>query len=430
MFNKLKAHGHTDLEKLIWMGLFVPGPNGRRGLPFVLVGDPGTRKTSLVKKLSKLAGLHFEGIIGSIREPTDFLGMPFFKKIILTPQTQHLSPDGDPDITVTGYAPAGFAVNAAMHRRAVIMLDEVSTCPPTVQAALLRLVLEGVCGEFELPPDVRFLLAMNETEDAAGGWNISNALANRLGWLRMEEPSVQLFSSYLMAGGGCRVAGKLVNDVKPVIDAKKEEAEVDARWAEAWATASGVMTGFLSAKSDALHRKPKKMTRDTRAWPSSRSHDFATCVLAGGEVYDLPARVVEMGVSAFIGAGTSGELHTWRRTADIPKAADFLDGKASFTHNPARFDRTSALIASCTSLVVNKNCENRPQRIMAMWKFLESLPEDCTDIAGGAVVSLAEARLMIGGAWQPTALKVLAKMEPVMTAAGITPDWTTQGAIS
>jgi len=429
MLAKLKAHGNSDLEKLLWLGLFSPGPMGRRGLPFILVGEPGTRKTSVARKMSKLAGLHFEGIIGSIREPTDFLGMPFFKKLGLTSQTQHLSPDGDPDITVTGYAPSGFAVNAAMHRRAVIMLDEVSTCPPTVQAALLRLVLEGVCGEMELPPDVRFMLAMNETEDAAGGWNISNALANRLGWLQMEEPALAPFSSYLISGGGCRVAGKLVNEIKPVVSAAAEEAAVDARWPAAWSEAAGVMTGYLNAKSDNLHRKPKKMTRETRAWPSQRSNDFATCVLAAGEVYDVSKSVIETGVSAFIGGGASGELHAWRRTADIPRASDFLDGKAQFKHNPARFDRTAALISSCSSLVVNKACDNRGMRIQAMWNFLDGLPDDCTDTAGGAVVALSEARLMIGGPWQSTALKVLAKMEPVMTAAGITPDWALNGSV-
>lgn len=423
MATKLKAHGLTDLEKLLWMGMFVPAPTGRRGLPFILVGDPGTRKTSLIKRLAKLAGLHYEGIIGSIREPTDFIGLPFFKKILLDSSNQHMSPDGDPDITVTGYSPAEFAVRCAMAKRAVLMLDEVSTCAPSVQAALLRLLFEGVCGELELPPDVRMFLAMNEVEDAAGGWNISTALSNRLGWLPMEEPSVQLFTSYLSAGGGCRVNGKLVNDVKAVVDPRAEEQAVDARWGEAWAEASGVVAGFLNSKSENLHKKPKKMTRDSRAWPSSRSNEFAVAVIAGGEVYDLPAKALEMGIEAFIGRGSAGELHTWRRVADIPRATDFLDGKANFTPNVGRFDRTAALLTSCTSLVVNKECENRDARVAAMWSFLSKLPDDCTDLCGGSVVALSEARLMIGGPWQSTALKVLSKVEPVMTAAGISPDW-------
>ena len=62
----------------------------------------------------------------------------------------------------------------------LLFLDELSTAPPAVQAALLRVVLERIVGDLTLPTDVAVVAAANPPEQAADGWDLSAPLANRL----------------------------------------------------------------------------------------------------------------------------------------------------------------------------------------------------------------------------------------------------------
>ena len=68
----------------------------------------------------------------------------------------------------------------------IVFLDELTTVPPTTQAAMLRLLTENVCGELQLPDyepgkgGVVYLCASNAVEWAAGGQEIQAPMANRL----------------------------------------------------------------------------------------------------------------------------------------------------------------------------------------------------------------------------------------------------------
>ena len=76
-------------------------------------------------------------------------------------------------------APPDWAVRLVRAGRGLLFLDELSTAPPAVQAALLRLVLERRVGALQLPPGVRIVAAANPRSSAADGWELSPPLANR-----------------------------------------------------------------------------------------------------------------------------------------------------------------------------------------------------------------------------------------------------------
>jgi MoxR-like ATPase len=111
-------------------------------IPMHMTGFPGVGKTEFTKSLE--AGFARAGIkckvfilIGSIREPQDFGGFP-----VSTPDGVRLLP----------MAWARDAVRLAQDGyMVVIFLDELTTVPPTTQAAMLRLLTENVCGEISLP---------------------------------------------------------------------------------------------------------------------------------------------------------------------------------------------------------------------------------------------------------------------------------------
>ncbi|MPY96333.1 MAG: AAA domain-containing protein, partial [Acidimicrobiia bacterium] len=131
------------------------------GVPVLLWGAPGTGKTSALRAMAGAAGLPCEVVIASIREPSDFAGLP----IVV---------DGD-----VRFAPPAWARRLAEAGEGLLFLDELSTTPPAVQAALLRVVLERVVGDLALPEAVAVVAAANPPEQAADGWDLSPPLANR-----------------------------------------------------------------------------------------------------------------------------------------------------------------------------------------------------------------------------------------------------------
>ena len=131
-------------------------------LPVLLWGAPGTGKTSAVLALAARLGLPVEVVIGSIREPSDFSGLPVIRD------------------EETRFAPPQWARRLAAAGSGLLFLDELTTAPPAVQAAMLRVVLERAVGDLALPREVRIVAAANPPGIAADGWELSAPLANRL----------------------------------------------------------------------------------------------------------------------------------------------------------------------------------------------------------------------------------------------------------
>ena len=107
-----------------------------------ITGFPGVGKTEFTKSLETgftRAGVKCKVVIlvGSIREPQDFGGFP-----VSTPDGVRLLPMAWAR-DARRLAEDGYMV--------IVFLDELTTVPPTTQAAMLRLLTENVCGELELP---------------------------------------------------------------------------------------------------------------------------------------------------------------------------------------------------------------------------------------------------------------------------------------
>ncbi len=105
-------------------------------VPVLLWGAPGTGKTSAIRAMAGAMGLPCETVIASIREPSDFAGLP----IVVGGEVR--------------FAPPAWARRLAEAGRGLLFLDELSTAPPAVQAALLRVVLERAVGDLTLPDEV------------------------------------------------------------------------------------------------------------------------------------------------------------------------------------------------------------------------------------------------------------------------------------
>jgi len=138
----------------------TPAPKGQIGIPVLLWGRPGVGKSSFLEGLDQ-ADFPVLTLIASIHDPTDFSGLPIHKKGMVR------------------YAIPEWVKKFEKQEEGLLFLDELTTAPPAVQAALLRVVLERKVGFHTLPDKVRIVAAANPPNLMTGGWDLSPPLRNR-----------------------------------------------------------------------------------------------------------------------------------------------------------------------------------------------------------------------------------------------------------
>src|ERR1700744_5908581 len=201
-------------------------------VPVLLWGAPGTGKTSAIRSMAEAMDLPCETVIASIREPSDFAGLP----IVV----------GE----VVRFAPPAWARRLAESGRGLLFLDELSTAPPAVQAALLRVVLERAVGALTLPDEVAVVAAANPPEQAADGWDLSAPLANRLCHLTWQTDPRSVAEG--LAGGWGPAPGP----------------DLGGDWAAEEILARGLVGAFLRVRPALPGAPPTDPGTAGRSWPS------------------------------------------------------------------------------------------------------------------------------------------------------------------
>lgn len=349
---------------------FTPMPEGDWGLPLLLWGPPGVAKTSAIKQLGNKYGLHVERVAPGARGEGAFGVTPI--------------PSMAGTESILTYPPPDWVTKLA--NGGIVFADEINTAPPALQPALLDLVQERVIGTYKFNNRVRVIGAANPTGQAAGGWEIAAAQANRMGHLIWEGPDVDAWRLYILS-----IGQKLKEEHE---SAEKEEKRVLALWDAAFATSCGLATAFLRRRPELLHKMPVDGDpAQSRAWASPRTWEYAARARASAEINSLDANAKDELVSAFIGDGPAGEWATFIEEADLPDPVALLDGKTKFTHNPSRLDRTVAVLDACAALITPKHAEKREERVKKLWKIIEAVSEEAKDVVLPAVQSMVLAGL-------------------------------------
>lgn len=147
-------------------------------IPFLLVGNPGFGKTTVVHAWAKQNGYHVEEVMGSSFSRDEVLGYmvnvngslemlePFWFKRI-----KKLSDEGT---------------------KSVLFIDELSTTGGDVQSSLLRLIFERTIGNGEsLPEGTIIMSAANYKANLPGYCDVSSPAANRFCIINLEEASLE-----------------------------------------------------------------------------------------------------------------------------------------------------------------------------------------------------------------------------------------------
>jgi hypothetical protein len=324
-------------------------------------------------------------VITSIREPSDFLGLPVVR-------------DGRVE-----YHPPAWVEELASG--GILFFDEISTAPPAVQAALLRVILERRVGEYQLPDTVWVVAAANPPDQAAGGWDLAPPLANRFIHMQWRHDAMRWaedFPSYFAT----RAPAGAESTVRPGVDAA------------AWAQARALVAAFIRARPNLLFQMPDNAEQSGRAWPSPRTWDFASRVLAvtltdtGGKVESAVIDAAEAIVGC-VGDGPGGEFITWAKTIDLPDPEELLANPARFKL-PERGDLTYAVLAAVATAVVSK-CTT--ERWAAAWEIMGVAAEQgAADIAAAAARQLARLRRENPGLPLPPQVS---KFVPILKEAGL-----------
>ncbi len=347
-------------------------------VPVLLWGAPGTGKSSVVQDLASVMGWPCEVVIASIREPSDFAGLP---------------------IVVDGgvrFAPPSWATSLAEQGRGVLFLDEISTAPPAVQAALLRVVLERTVGDLQLPTDVVVVAAANPPDQAADGWDLSAPLANRFCHLNWTTDAAAVAQGFT-AGFPKPTVPELTHLDPATLLAAKTRARAE-------------IATFLLLRPGTVVSPPTERAAAGRAWPSPRTWEMAADLLAVTRLVDVVPEVRTALIAGCVGDGPGIEFLAWRTELDLPNPETVLADPDNF-ELPERGDRAYAVLTSVAAAVAS---DNTLDRWAAGWRVVGRAGEQAPDVAALAARVLVSCRPE--GA---TAPKEAAAFLPLLRDAGL-----------
>jgi MoxR-like ATPase len=138
-------------------------------VPTMIWSDPGMGKTSTVKFVGRQLGVETEMRSGNKSDPTDFSGIPY----LLDRQE-----NGNSGEKILNFSEPKYVRIMKNNPNGILFFDEITTCPPVIQSALLSIIQDCEFGEFSIPQTI-FRVAAGNYNTVAGTHNMSLALMNR-----------------------------------------------------------------------------------------------------------------------------------------------------------------------------------------------------------------------------------------------------------
>jgi hypothetical protein len=305
---------------------YIIGTNTNRMLrnlglnSFMLWGAPGVGKSASLKTISKRVQDETgkKVIVTDVRlllfNPVDLRGIPV--------------PNADKTLAIW-LKPQIFQMDPSEDIINILMLDEISAAPPSVQAAAYQITLDRKVGDHKLPDNCYVICAGNRMQDKSVAYKMPKALANRLTHFD--------------------------------IGAELED------W-KAWAMTAGIdsrIIGYLNFAPTKLYNF--EPSSDDNAFPTPRTWDMANNYL---QIYSSLDEAFSC-VAGCIGMGVAEEFKRYCQVfSQIPKVEDIFAGKQ--IQMPTKPDILYALSAALSGRITTINTDQLKNTI----NFIIQMPSE------------------------------------------------------
>ena len=373
---KIKSSGESSYE--ITLGAL--GVALAAGIPTILWGGPGEGKTSVVTATAAELGLHLEVVLASVREPTDFAGLPVVNggRVSL--------------------APPDWAQRLAESERPAVFFDEVSCAAPATQAALLRVCCDRVVGDLALPPETGHPRRRQPGERR--GRRVGARAADG-------KPVLPPGLAAARGGGGDGVPRGLAGAARTGT-ARRPCAIPRA--------GPGADLGLpVWVRPDDVSVLPRDPVQAGRAFPTPRTWEYAARLMAVCGAGGVSEGVQQVVVSGVVGEAAALQLLTYLSELDLPDPETVLAAPDSLKL-PCRGDRAYAVLAAVVAAVLS---DLSPERWSAGVRAVsQAAVQGQADVGAAAMAALMRKRPTVRGVVVPLP-KEIKDFVPVLERAGL-----------
>lgn len=313
-------------------------------------GRPGVGKTAIIGDIGRRFGLPVYTLIGSLCDPTDVNGFPVVSRDRVTDKSGRTHP-------VLEFAPRSWLVELNK-TGGILFFDELTSCPPAVQAALLRSMLDKVFGDYSLDPErVAMIAAGNSADVAANGQELPAPMINRLDHYQfpMEPRSAvarewaENFSGYWGNPPVVRFGKKVVSEAA-MSRARSYVAGYIVSFPDAWHAMPGDVDAHSSEKGDKKAKRATQTDDGQSGWPSPRSWDRVSRHVGRCIDANLPPIEAMRRVAAAVGDGEAIRFNEYVQSTAIPDPETVLKNPDKYEPS-GRVDLDFATLAAVAGAV-------------------------------------------------------------------------------
>lgn len=326
------------------------------GVPAKTEGPPGVAKGAETIQWATSLKRDLMYLIGSTHAPEDFSGIPFVSecKTFFT-QTP---PRWGERLTRPG---------------AMLFLDELTTVPPSVRAAMLSMLTERRLGDLVIHPDTIFLAACNPPHMAPNASPLEKSMANRFFHWEWQH-DFEAWSTGMMS----------------------EDDTFRPRWIPVLPQDWGRYKSELGAAIVSYCRKNSgelvavSKTDDEMAFASPRTWKYLRDALSAALSVDTPENIKTKIAAGLVGKTTGSNFVRWMAQRDLVDPEEVLAGTKQFRHDKKRADLTVTLLTSIVTAIKKNYSDERMEAAIEL--FCTNIGKDTADLVFAQLRHLCEAR--------------------------------------
>jgi hypothetical protein len=325
-------------------------------LPAGTEGPVGVAKSSTILQYANRVKRDMMLLIGSTHAPEDFSGIPyvnearsFFNQV--PPQwAERLSRPG-----------------------ALLFVDELTTVPPSVRAAMLSMLTERRLGNMAIHPDTVVMAAWNPPKMAPNASPLEKSMANRF-----------FHSEWEMDWSGFEAGMQSQHDEWGQTDIPV----ADDDWRSNVVKWGYLITSYLRKNSADRMRIPDN--DEERAFPTPRTWHYTRNCLAVGESVGAPANIMSDLATGCIGKTVGSNFMRFVAQLDLIDPEECLSGNKQFVFDRKRVDLAAALLVSLVSCIKQHYTEDR--LVSAVDIFCNNIGKHTKDLVFTQLKNLVNAR--------------------------------------